>query len=260
MPKQIKDEVKKLESLLEEGASEKQLLEAVNEILESVKAVEADGLEKYTAEAIEYTEEMISKALGKTLQIEHVGSDVPKVSKASGALLSAGAEKEIRLVVTKLLEDQEPVISTEYGNGYALDISLYADGEKIQPWVPVTIRIEIPKSIDPKVQVKVLHYGEGSEEPEVLDARVIDGQIEFTTPGFSRFVIVNVMEKVAAGDIPADNPAISTGGQASGPANLAAATDNGSNNTVVVVVIVILVILLAVIGLYLVLRARRNRA
>lgn len=266
MPDQIKETVEKLENLLlDEDASEKQKLNAVNKILESIQAeAEENGLAEYSPEAIEYTEEAISRALGKKLEIELVGSDMPEVSKVSGALLSAEAGKEIRLVLTKLLEGQEPEVSEEYGNGYAMDINLYADGENIQPLVPVTIRVEIPVSIDSDLPVKVLHYGEGSEEPEILDARVIGGEIEFTTKSFSSFVIVNVMEKIKDEGLLGDDPVISAGGEGIGidPAapDAAAPQSGGSNRVVMIVVIVILAVLLLLIGLLLVLKAKKNRA
>ena len=265
MPEQIKDAVGELEELLSAGdADESKKIEAVNEILKSVRAeAEEGGLADYSSEAIEYTEEMISRALGKTLKIELVGSDMPQVGKVTGALLSAEAGKEISLVLTKLLEGQEPEVSEEYGNGYALDISLYADGESIQPLVPVTIRVGIPASIDQDLPVKVLHYEDGSEEPEILDASVIDGEIEFTTESFSSFIIVNVMEKIKDEGLLGDDPVISADGQGTGmdpAAPDAAAAQSGGSRVVTIVVIVILAVLLLLIGLFLVLKAKKNRA
>ena len=116
-----------------------------------------------------------------------------------GALLSVDAGKQPTLSVEALDVEKAPEmeeIEEGFTNGFPLDIKLYADDEEVQPNVPVTIRMGIPKGVDRDKDIKVVHFGKSGKH--ILDVSIFGDDMEFTTDGFSTFVVVNV-ESVTTG-------------------------------------------------------------
>lgn len=268
MPDEIQNTVSRLSKLLEGNASERQKLNAVNQILTAVRELaEKDDLDDFSKDAMEYTEDLISKALNKHLVIEYVGDKVPVVSKVIGALLSVSADKDVTLVVENVEETAAPDVGEEYTNGVALDITLLEDGVAIQPLVPITIRMRLPELIDRNLPVKVLHYADGSAEPEVLDVEIIGDEMEFTTTSFSTFVVVNDADNSETADdtdaaAPAEEPVedseITTpGGQQTEAEEDDKSAENG-NKTFVIVIVVIVVILAIVVGIIMAIKTKKD--
>lgn len=266
MPDEIKDAVSKLSKLLDRNASERQKLNTVSEILEAVRNQAEEGdLEEFAKVAIEYTEDLISEALGKHVLVEYVGDDVPLVSKVIGALLSVAADKEVALVVESVEEAAAPDVSQEFTNGVSLNIKLLEDGVAIQPIVPITIRMQLPELIDKSRPVKMLHYMDGSSEPEVLDVEIIGDEMEFTTTSFSTFVVVNIANNSETSD---DSDAADPAGEPEDVEITAPSgqqkedlVSSGSGNSplVIVIVIVVIVVIIAImVGIILAIKAKKD--
>lgn len=263
MPEEIKKVAVKLSRLLDRNATTKQKLAAVKEIIDVVKDLAEDGkLEGFAEEAIKYTEDLIAEALDKHLKVEYSGEDTPQVNEAIGALISVDADKEAKLTIEVLGEDKAPAVNEKYINGCALDIKLWAGEETIQPVVPVTLRMQLPKSIDKNKAVKVLHFGEGASEPEELAAKVDGDEVEFTTTSFSTFVVVNVADDEQAAADEKNEPAeevqeiSETGGDAEQAPE--APAEKGGNTTVIIIVVVIVVIIALAVGIVIAMKSKKN--
>ena len=80
--------------------------------------------------------------------------------------------------------------STEIGSIKFYDISLVSGDAEVEPSSDVDVKIKsdsIKTDIDDK-DYHIIHFGEG--EPEVLDSKTKDGEISFTTDGFSVYAVV----------------------------------------------------------------------
>ena len=263
MPEEVKQAAERLSALLDRNATVRQKREAAQAVIEAVKQLaENSNLQGFAEDAIQYAEELISKALNKQVNVEYSGENVPEVSKVIGALVSVDAEKETKLSLVALGEDEVPAINEKYVNGYALDIKLFADEEAIQPVVPVTIRMQLPDSIDKNKEVKVLHFGEGASEPDELEAAIFGNEVEFTTSGFSTFVVVNVADNEQPAEEKDNKPVeeIQEGSEAVEDAGQAteASAEKGSNTTIIIVVVVIVVVIALAIGITIAVKSKKD--
>ena len=240
--------------MIEDNADRKQILEAVKEIVDTVKDLVQDKkLKNLTKEAIRYTEELISKALDKEVKVQYRGKNVPKVKEVHGALIGIEADKEVTLSLEIVDENQVPAINEKYENMCAMDIKLWAAEEAVQPLVPVTIRMQLPESIDKEKSIKVLHFADGESEPEELESTVLDDEIEITAPGFSIFAIVNVADEIQdnqdvnQNDGLADNQEKDNSNSASSSNQIS--VEKSGNKTIIIVVLVVLLILSLAAGI-----------
>lgn len=196
-------------------------IEAVDVVLDKIKNQSA----AMSSSDIQKLEEKISDILGKKLVLD-VAAGAPAVETVTGALLSVGAGEE---AVIKVTLAAMPAIPKGYKNAKAFDIKLYAGSAQKQLVVPVRIKMHIPDGVDAKGTIKLLHYGEGSTTPEILDVTVDGTSIIFTADKFSTYVIVNV----DAGDKePEKEPEESNNGNHSGSGNSTSASPEAEKVTV----------------------------
>ena len=145
------------------------------------------------------------------------------------------------------------LINEKYENMCAMDIKLWAAEEAVQPLVPVTIRMQLPESIDKEKSIKVLHFADGESEPEELESTVLDDEIEITAPGFSIFAIVNVADEIQdnqdvnQNDGLADNQEKDNSNSASSSNQIS--VEKSGNKTIIIVVLVVLLILSLAAGI-----------
>ena len=88
----------------------------------------------------------------------------------------------------KALQKENPDIDIKTVKFY--DISLLSEDTEVEPSSDVEVKIKsdsIKKDNDHDYHI--IHFGEG--EPEVLDSKAKDGEIEFTTDGFSIYAVVD---------------------------------------------------------------------
>lgn len=199
-PESLKEMVDDLSVLVDENATKEAKVEAVKDIVEKVKEmVKDDNVAELTTSYIEEMEATIAEATGRTLNIISKDEELPTISAVAGAFLGLNPEEDGSIVFETVEEEDIPTMDEKYANGYAFDIQLFEGDDKTQPIVPVTIRMILPKSIDPNAKIVVLHYANGATTPEVLSPTVKDGAIEFTTSSFSTFVITNEVESQNSG-------------------------------------------------------------
>ena len=238
--------VKQLQILVDEDATLEEKIEAVQEVIDTVKELAEEGkLKEFAKDAIEAIEEDIKEALGIEVEVEHEGDNVPKVKNVIGALLSVDAGKQPKLRVESLGKDNTPKLEDGFVNGFPLDIKLYADDEEVQPIVPVTIRLDIPDGIDKDKEIKVVHFGK--KGTNILDAKVFGDEMEFTTDGFSTFVVVNVESAMAGTELaPAEETAAEEKADIDDTNASAIEETTGDNGFTAFIIIVIVIAILAI--------------
>ncbi len=210
--------VKDLEVLVDENATEEEKIEAVKNIIAEVKeVVEAGNTEELTNEIVKEIEGLFEESIDRVLNVVNKENKVPEIKSVIGALIGIDLDKEAKMVFEAVAT---PPLASMYKNAFAFDAKLFAGDVTTQPLVPVTIRMTLPPSIDKNGEVIVLHYADGSTNPEKLDSKIVGSEIEFTTPSFSTFVITNVVAQQnnnAGSDTTAATPAPSTDGGAKAP-------------------------------------------
>ena len=254
IPEAVETVVEQLQTLVDEDATFEEKVEAVQEVIDTViEVVINEEVQELAKEAITSIEQKIKDALGIDTEVECKGKDVPEVKSVIGALLSVDAGKQPKLKVeakdkgktAELEELDEGLI-----NGFPLDIKLLADDEEVQPNVPITIRMGIPKGIDKDKEIKVVHFGKNGKN--MLDVALFGEEMEFTTDGFSTFVVVNVESATAGTELaPADDATaeVTDTENAVSSAVEEKAEDNGFT-TFIIIVIVVAVLALAAVGFF----------
>ena len=254
VPEAIENVVEQLQTLVDEDASFEEKVEAVQEVIDTVIEVFAnEEVQELAKEAVSSIEQTIKDALGIETIIEHKGEDVPEVKTVIGALLSVDAGKQPTLSVEALDVEKAPEmeeIEEGFTNGFPLDIKLYADDEEVQPNVPVTIRMGIPKGVDRDKDIKVVHFGKSGKH--ILDVSIFGDDMEFTTDGFSTFVVVNV-ESVTTGTelVTADEVAdATTDNNDTEVSAIEEKADDSGFTPFIIIVIVIAILAIAVAGFF----------
>jgi len=213
----LKEMVEELNVLVDDNATKEEKIQAVKDIIAEVKELVDNGnLEEVLEANVEYMEELFEQAIGRVLDVVNKDNKVPQIKKVIGALIGIDLDKEAKMVFEVVTV---PSMEAKYKNAFAFDAKLFAGSQAVQPLVPVTIRMEVPSSIDKNGKVAVLHYADGAKTPERLAARIIDGMLEFTTPSFSTFVVVNEVEEQSSNN----NSGANTG--SSSPATTPAPTE-----------------------------------
>ena len=135
-------------------------------------------------------------------------------------------------------------------NGFPLDIKLYADDEEVQPNVPITIRMGIPKGIDRDKDIKVVHFGKQGKN--MLDVSIFGDDMEFTTDGFSTFVVVNVESATVGTElVTADEVAdVTTDNNDTEESVVEEKADDSGFTSFIIIVIVIAILAIAVAGFF----------
>ncbi|MBR6665259.1 MAG: endo-1,4-beta-xylanase [Lachnospiraceae bacterium] len=188
--------VEDLDKLVDENATLAEKTEAAKDIIAEVKGlVEAGRLDEVLEANVEEIEALFKESINRVLNIEKENT-VPEIKAVIGAIIGMDLDKEAKMVFESV---SAPSLDSKYKNAFALDIKLFADDAKVQPLVPVTIRMAVPASIDQSKKVVVLHYADGATTPEKLNASITGGFLEFTTTSFSTFVVANEVENQNAG-------------------------------------------------------------
>lgn len=247
----LKEMVEELSVLVDDKATKEEKIQAVKDIIAEVKELVDNGkLEEVLEANVEYMEELFEQAIGRVLNIVNKENKVPQIKKVIGALIGIDLDKEAKMIFEAVTA---PSLEAKYKNAFAFDAKLFAGDKAVQPLVPVTIRMEVPSSIDKNGKIAVLHYADGAKTPERLAARIIDGMLEFTTPHFSTFVVVNEVEEQSSNNnggantgssAPAATPA-PTEAPAPVAGNGAPSTGDQANPMVAVVLMVLSVMAVA---------------
>ena len=212
--------VEDLEVLVDKNATKEEKIEAVKDVIAKVQeVVEAGNTEELTNELVAEIEDLFAEAIGRVLEIVNKDNKVPQIKKVIGAIIGINLEDEAKMVFEAVTA---PALDAKYKNAFAFDAKLFAGNKAIQPLVPVTIRMEVPSSIDKNGKIAVLHYKDGETTPEKLAAKIVDGLLEFTTSSFSTFVVVNEVEEQSSGG--------NTGSDSSGSADSNTGSNTGSNS------------------------------
>ena len=188
--------VEDLDKLVDENATLAEKTEAAKDIIAEVKGlVEAGRLDEVLEANVEEIEALFKESINRVLNIEKENT-VPEIKAVIGAIIGMDLDKEAKMVFESI---SAPTLDSKYKNAFALDIKLFADDAKVQPLVPVTIRMAVPASIDQSKKVVVLHYADGATTPEKLNASITGGFLEFASTSFSTFVIANEVENQNTG-------------------------------------------------------------
>lgn len=215
--------VEDLEVLVDKNATKEEKIEAVKDVIAKVQeVVEAGNSEELTNEIVTKIEELFEESIDRVLEIVNKNNKVPQIKKVIGAIIGINLEDEAKMVFEAVTA---PTLEAKYKNAFAFDAKLFAGDKAVQPLVPVTIRMEVPSSIDKNGKIAVLHYKDGATTPEKLAAKIVDGLLEFTTSSFSTFVVVNEVEEQTSGGTTGSTPGETTG------SNAGSSTDSSTGNS-----------------------------
>lgn len=254
IPEAVETVVEQLQTLVDADATFEEKVEAVQEVIDTVvEVITNEEVQELAKEAINSIEEKIKEALGIETKVDCKGEDVPEVKSVIGALLSVDAGKQPTLSVEALGKDVAPEmeeLDEGFVNGFPLDIKLLADDKEVQPNVPVTIRMGIPKGIDKDKEIKVVHFGKHGKN--MLDVALFGEEMEFTTDGFSTFVVVNVESATAGTElVPADGATEDAEiADASTDSIIEEKAEDNGFTTFIIIVIVVAVLALAAVGFF----------
>lgn len=141
-------------------------------------------------EAVDAATALLRKTIGELVK-EVVVKD-PQIDVEISAT-TVQLPDDVKLVVSVITDVQEAIkeqLPSNLAAVYPLDITLYANGKKIQPSGAVNVRIRIPDSMN-KERLVVYHIGAKAEEVIFT----IDGNyVVFSAESFSAYVLAEVAE------------------------------------------------------------------
>lgn len=251
IPEAVANVVEQVKTLVDADATPEEKVEAVQEVIDTVKElVQNEEVKELASETISSIEETIKEALGIDTKVDSKGDNVPEVKSVIGALLSVDAGKQPTLSVEALGADNTPALEAGFVNAFPLEIKLFADDEEVQPNVPVTIRMGIPSGVDKDKEIKVVHFGQNGTD--TLDTKVFGDEMEFTTDGFSTFVVVNVESAAAVEEAaPADeNVAEEVADDDATVSAIEEPSDDNGFTTFIIIVIVVALLAVAAAGFF----------
>ena len=103
-------------------------------------------------------------------------------------------ETEVSVIVSDEEINANIVFGDEFENYKAFDISLVADGEKVQPEGYVTVRLPLPEGFN--AETTVVYYIDDSGNKTKLDSTTENGYVIFETNHFSEYVLVDESSKI----------------------------------------------------------------
>ena len=103
-------------------------------------------------------------------------------------------ESEVEIVVSEEEINANIVFGNEFENFKSFDISLEADGEKVQPKGYVTIKLPIPEGFN--ADSTVVYYVDDSGNKTKLESTTENGYIVFETDHFSEYVLVDESSRI----------------------------------------------------------------
>lgn len=106
---------------------------------------------------------------------------------------SSAFETEVSLVVSEDEVNANIAFGDEYENYKAFDISIEANGEKVQPKGYVTVKLPIPADFN--AETTVVYYVDENGNKTKLESTTENGYIIFETDHFSEYVLVDESTK-----------------------------------------------------------------
>ena len=103
-------------------------------------------------------------------------------------------ETEVSVIVSDEEINANIVFGDEFENYKAFDISLVADGEKVQPKGYVTVKLPIPEGFN--ADSTVVYYVDDSGNKTKLESTTENGYIVFETNHFSEYVLVDESSRI----------------------------------------------------------------
>lgn len=103
-------------------------------------------------------------------------------------------ESEVEIVVSEEEINANIVFGDEFENFKSFDISLEADGEKVQPNGYVTVKLPIPEGFN--ADSTVVYYVDDSGNKTKLESTTENGYIVFETDHFSEYVLVDESSRI----------------------------------------------------------------
>ena len=103
-------------------------------------------------------------------------------------------ETDIELIVSEEEVNANIVFGDEFENYKSYDISIVADGEKVQPDGYVTVKLPLPENFN--AGTTVVYYVDNNGNKTKLESKVENGYVVFETNHFSEYVLVDESSKI----------------------------------------------------------------
>lgn len=109
-------------------------------------------------------------------------------------------DKAVEVVVSEEIVNANIAFEDEYENYKSYDISLFVDGQTVQPNGKVTVKIPVPATFN--AETIAVYYVDKNGNKTKLDSKVENGFVIFETDHFSEYVIVDESSKFEEPVIP----------------------------------------------------------
>lgn len=103
-------------------------------------------------------------------------------------------ETDIELIVSEEEVNANIVFGDEFENYKSYDISIVADGEKVQPDGYVTVKLPLPENFN--AGTTVVYYVDNNGNKTKIDSKIENGFVVFETNHFSEYVLVDESSKI----------------------------------------------------------------
>ena len=153
---------------------------------ETEPTVFSEGVSKRVCECGEFETKPIAKLESASAKDE--------TTKVEITYTEENFESEVEIVVSEEEINANIVFGDEFENYKAYDISLEADGEKIQPKGYVTVKLPIPEGFN--ADSTVVYYVDDSGNKTKLESTTENGYIVFETDHFSEYVLVDESSRI----------------------------------------------------------------
>lgn len=103
-------------------------------------------------------------------------------------------ETEVSVIVSEETINANIVFGDEFENYKAYDISIVADGKKVQPDGTVTVKLPLPEGFN--AETTAVYYVDDNGNKTKLESKVENGFVVFETDHFSEYVLVDESSKI----------------------------------------------------------------
>lgn len=146
----------------------------------------SEGVSKRVCECGEFETKPIAKLESASAKDE--------TTKVEITYTEENFETEVSVIVSDEEINANIVFGDEFENYKAFDISLVADGEKVQPKGYVTVKLPIPEGFN--ADSTVVYYVDDSGNKTKLESTTENGYVIFETNHFSEYVLVDESSKI----------------------------------------------------------------
>ena len=153
---------------------------------ETEPTVFSEGVSKRVCECGEFETKPIAKLESASAKDE--------TTKVEITYTEENFETEVSVIVSDEEINANIVFGDEFENYKAFDISLVADGEKVQPKGYVTVKLPIPEGFN--ADSTVVYYVDDSGNKTKLESTTENGYVIFETNHFSEYVLVDESSKI----------------------------------------------------------------